>query len=43
MKKDIINIMINTGLQVGVEVANDYFKTPFDVKTLNPDYLMFIS
>ena len=43
MKKDIINIMINTALQMAVEIANEELKTPFDVKTLNPEYMQFIA
>ena len=43
VKKDIIDIMINTGLQVGVEILNQEFTTPYDLKQLNPDYMVFIA
>ena len=43
VKKDIIDIMINTGLQVGVEILNQEFSTPYDLKQLNPDYMVFIA
>jgi len=43
IKKNMIDILIETGVQIGIQVVNTEFETPYDLKQLNPEYMMFIS
>ncbi len=42
-RERIIDSLISIGIQLAVTGANSFFETPFDLKTLNPDYMPFIA
>lgn len=39
----MIDFMVNTAVQVAIEIVNTEFQDPFDLKTLNPEYMVFIA